>query len=180
MPTLLSLMGDSDDHTDDPTDEQPTIERRRVLQATGAAGFVPIAGLNLDASSPSTASSVSVPDVVLSNLSDRTRTLELRLGTSPSGVGVQTDRTTVSLAPWEATKIASISSTFDSTVIQTFGEAGSATVAISDADDRYDSLSIDAGLGDSNRIVDVVAYPDELRMAKTHFDSFGFAGGESR
>ncbi|WP_247728328.1 hypothetical protein [Halovivax limisalsi] len=172
-------MGDSHDHTSDPVESNSPIERRTVLRAAGAAGLVPFVSVGAGANE-TTATPASLPDVMLSNLSNRARTLELRLGTTTSGAGLQTDRTAVSLAPMESTTIDSIGSVFESTIVQTVGETGSATLAISDADDRYDSISIEAGLGDSNRILDVVAYPDEVRLTQTHFDSFGFAGGESQ
>lgn len=165
------------------------LTRRTVLRATAATGTIPFIGYGAGASpssagtgaQPSLARTESVQDVMFSNWTDRHRSLELVLDVDATADGgdVTSGRTTVEIAPNASSEIQTLTERFDASVQQSFADAGSATLSVTDGGAASDSVAIDAGLSSSNEIVDVVLYSDEVRVMFAHFDAIGPTGGDA-
>lgn len=163
--------------------EDSDITRRTMMQASAVAGAVPIAGYGASTRARSAAvaseRTISVPDVTVSNLTDRTRSLQLSLDVAGAADEVATaDVSTVEVGANQDATIESLPDRFDASAVRTFADVGSASLSVAGADGTADSVAIDTGLSASNEIVDVVVTAEKVRVSVIHFDTFETVGGE--
>lgn len=167
-------MAEERDTTDDVGDDA-SVDRRSVLQATAATGILPAVGRTVGAS-PVGSDDGPVPDVTLSNLTDRRTsvTLEVVGGSGADGddgfFGSHSSTQEVTLDGDADAEIGDLAASFGASGLQSMASNGTVELRIGVDGRGTETLAVGTDFSSSDEIANVVVFPDRTRVSLLHYD----------
>lgn len=155
-----------------------SIDRRDVLRATAGTGFLSVFGQQAAAAEGSedaddTDDAGDVPDVLITNLADRPRSVTLALGFDGDAAAAPA-QTAVEVGPGSSERVRDLGGDLatddDARTAPDLSSDGGRTLRVSDDRSASDTVPIPGNFSRSNRIADVSLTPQSTTVDVLHFD----------
>lgn len=157
--------------------DRVSVDRRRVLRATAATGFLSAFGQEA-AALENSEDAGDVPDVLITNLDDRPRSVTLSLDFDGDAAAAPA-QTAVEVGPWSDEQVQDLAGASHARKAPELTGDSGWTLRVSDDRGLSDTVSITGNISRSNLIADVSLKPASTTVDVIHFDrGHPTAGGD--